>query len=196
VVCVAQLDSAQQKAITLKLAETDKLAAKAFKLAAKAAKVGCKQVVAAHYSDAKWKPELVEVKGAQRKKAIAESRAKMTKACTDEKWPAAERACMVGDGGEACYGVAGRASRWGFPAAGVLLKTGIAECDEYGESLVKLAACDKLPEYSRGSLLESYTVAAAYWLRATGEDRVSAGEACKAAGDAIRQSGASLGCTF
>ena len=196
VLCVAQLDSTQQKAITAKLAETDKLAAKAIKLAKKPARVGCKQVVAAHYSDAKWKPELVEVKGAQRKKVMAESRKKMTKACTDESWPAAERACMLGDGGEACYGVAGRSSRWGFPAAGVLVKTGIAECDDFGESLVKLAACDKLPESSRGSLLDSYTMSAVHWLKATGDDRASAAAVCKGAGDAIRQSGASLGCAI
>ena len=69
-------------------------------------------------------------------------------------WPVAERACIVIAGGDACHGVAGRASRWGFPAAGVLVTTGIPECDEYGETLVKLAACDKLPESSRGSLAE------------------------------------------
>jgi hypothetical protein len=33
--------------------------------------------------------------------------------------------------------------------------TGIPECDEYGETLVKMASCDKLPKASRGSLLES-----------------------------------------
>jgi len=196
VVCTTQLDATQQKAVTTKLAETDKLAAKSIKLAAKPAAVACKKVVAVHYSDAKWKPELAEAKGAQRKKLIAESRTKMTKACTDEKWPAAERGCMVGEGGDACYGVAGRASRWGFPAAGVLVKTGIVECDDYGETLTKLAACDKLPEGSRGALLESYTMAAVYWLKATGDDRASAGAACKAAGDAIRQSGISLGCAI
>ena len=135
-------------------------------------------------------------KGAERKKVIAQSRKNMTKACTEESWPAAERACMLGDGGEACYGVSGRATRWGFPAAGVLVKTGIAECDDYGESLVKLAACDKLPESSRRSLLESYTMHAVYMLKATGDERAGAGAACKAAGDAIRQSGASLGCAI
>ena len=196
IVCIAGLDSTQQRSITTKLAETDKLAAKAIKAAMTPAKVGCKQVVAAHYSNANWQPKLTEVKGAQRKKLIEESRAKMTKACTGESWPAVERACIVGAGGEACYGAAGRASRWGFPAAGVLVVTGIRECDEYGETLVKMAACDKLPEYARGSLLESYTLAAVYWLKATGEDRATAGAACKAASDAVRQSGISLGCAI
>ncbi len=190
VACVLQLDPMLQKAITVKIAETDKLAAKVLALAAKPAKVGCKQVVAAHYSDAKWKPTLPEVKGAERRKLIEASRKKLTKACTDESWPVAERACMVGGGGEACQ----RASRWGFPAAGVLVKTGIAECDEYGEIIVKLAACDKLPAYTGQALLESYTTAAVYWLKAA--DRASAATACKSAGDAVRQSAVSFGCTI
>jgi hypothetical protein len=195
-VCIAELEPAQQKAIATTLAATDKLAARALALAARPAKVGCKQVVAAHYSDAKWKRELTEVKGAERKKVIEASRKKMMKACTDESWPAAERACMVGEGGEACYGVAGRAGRWGFPAAGVLVATGIPECDEYGQTLLKLAVCDKLPEATRGTLLESYTFAAVYWLKATGDEQANAGAACKAADDAIRQSGISLGCAI
>jgi len=196
VVCVSQLAPALQKAITTKLVETDKLAAKALVLASKPAKVGCKQVVAAHYSDAKWRSELPEVKGAQRKQLIDDSRKRMTKACTDDSWPVAERACMVGGGGDPCFGAAGRASRWGFPAAGVLVKTGIAECDDYGETLVKLSTCDKLPEASRGSLLESYTMAAVYWLKVSAEDRAGVASACKASVDAIRQSSASLGCTI
>ena len=78
----------------------------------------------------------------------------------------------------------------------MLVQTGIPECDEYGATLAKMAACDKLPEYSRGSLLESYTLAAVYWLKATGDDRATAGAACKAASDAVRQSGISLGCAI
>jgi len=190
VACVIQLDPMQQKTITVKIAETDKLAAKVIALAARPAKVGCKQVVAAHYSDAKWKPTLPEVKGAERKKLIEASRKKLTKACTDESWPVVERACMVGGGGDACQG----ATRWGFPAAGVLVKTGIAECDDYGAMIVKLAGCDKLPASSGQSLLESYTMAAVYWLKAP--DRASAAAACKSAGDAVRQSAVSLGCTI
>ncbi len=194
--CLIQLGASQQKSIATAITKADKLATKSIQLAAKPAKVGCKQVVAAHYSDAKWKTEAVEVKGAARKKLVDESRKKMTKACTDEKWPAAERACMIGDGSDACYGVAGRSSRWGFPAAGVMLKIGIPECDEYGALLTKLSACDKLPDYARGSLLESYTQTAMYWLKTSAEDRPAVATSCKSASDALRQSGEALGCSL
>ena len=192
IACVNQLDPMQQKAITVKIAETDKLAEKVLDLAAKPAKVGCKQVVAAHYREAKWKSALPEVKGAERKKLIEASRKKLTKACTDESWSVVDRACMVGGGGEACQ----RASRWGFPAAGVLVKTGIAECDAYGELIVKVAACDKLPTSAGDSLLEAYTQSAVYWLKAKGDDRVIAAGTCKSTGDAIRQSAVNFGCTI
>jgi hypothetical protein len=192
--CIQQLDATEQKAIRATLTTVDKVVAKALLLATRPAKVGCKQVVGVHYADARWKAMPAELKGADRKKAISESRTRMTQACTHEQWPAIDRACIVAGGGEACFALSGRANRWGFPAAGVVVRTGIPQCDAYGDLIMKLYACPATPVGSRDALLESYTVGAMYWVKTPANQRAAIGEACAAAAAAVRDTAASLRC--
>ncbi|MDB4960880.1 MAG: hypothetical protein JWP01_879 [Myxococcales bacterium] len=192
--CIQQLDRSEQNAITAKLTTLDKVIAKALTLATKPAKVGCKQVVGVHYADARWKAMPAELKGADRKQAIAESRTRMTKACTTEQWPAVDRACVVAGGGEACFALSGRANRWSFPAAGVLVKTGIPQCDAYGAAIMKLTACPGLDVASQDAMLGSYTMSAMYWLKMVGDQRTAVAAACDAAKTAIREAAVSSNC--
>lgn len=189
--CVAMLEADQRQAISKRLAELDKVVAKAATLRKQAATHTCKKVVAAHYSDARWKPELPHVKGAERKKLIVDSRTRMREACTKESWTASVRACVVAGGGERCFDVTSpRARRWGFPASGIVTKPGIPECDAYVDAVMKLSTCASLPQESRDALLEAISQTSSAWSNVPPEGRAALATACTAARDAVQQSAA------
>jgi hypothetical protein len=191
--CRAQLDPVHAKAVTDKLAELDKLGAKVAALKKTAASHDCKKVVATHYADAEWKGKMEATKGAERTKAIAESRAKMTKACTDEKWPPSTRACIVAGGGETCYSSVSSSS-WGFPAVGVFVKSGIPECDAYGETIKAADACTAIPQSQRDAIKRSWGYLSASWANTPPDRRAATAASCKQVDDAIKRAIASAGC--
>jgi hypothetical protein len=191
--CRAQLDPVQARAVTDKLSEIDRLGAKVAALKKNAASHDCKKVVAVHYADAQWKGKLDAVKGADRTRAIAESRTRMTKACTDDKWSPNMRACIVAGGGDACF-TSVPASAWGFPAAGVFVKIGIPECDAYAETMKALDACTAMPQEQRDAIKRSWTYLSSSWANLTPERRGATATACKQVDDSIRRTVSSAGC--
>jgi hypothetical protein len=115
--CRGELDSAQAQALGQELTASDALVAKALAELRKETAVTCRGVASHYYADAAWVGQLGGLSAAQRKKAIADSRAAMTKACTAETWNELERACLFVGGGSRCFAAAGSSSaRWGFPA--------------------------------------------------------------------------------
>ncbi|HWO21988.1 MAG TPA: hypothetical protein VNO30_24670 [Kofleriaceae bacterium] len=193
--CRAQLDPPEAKAVVDKLAELDKIGAKVAAVKRNAASYDCRQVVAAHYADAQWKGKLDAVKGAERAKVIAESRARMTKACTDDKWAPNLRACIVAGGADACFATAAvSASPWGFPAVGVFVKIGIPECDAYAQTMKAVDACGAIPQAQRDALKRSWSYLSATWASVTPDRRAATAQSCKQVDDAIRRTVTSAGC--
>ena len=191
--CRAQLEPVQARAVTDKLAALDQLGAKLAAQKKTPAGFDCKKVVAVHYADAAWKGTMEAVKGADRTRAIAESRARMTKACTDDKWSPSLRACIAAGGGEPCFTTVSYAA-WRFPAVGVLVKTGIPECDAYAETIKAVAACTSLPPSTRDAIQRSWEHLSAGAASVPAERRQSTATSCRQIDGAIRQSLASVGC--
>lgn len=198
--CRTLLEADQARALADKLTELEKLMTKVAAAKAKPARIACSQVVAAHYGDGAWKGKLDTLKPALRRQLVTGSRARMTKACTADKWPANLRACVIAAGpiaDTACFVASGqRPALWGYPASGVAVKTGIPECDAYGDALAALSACPSVPSAAAVSLLEAYHASAAALAATPPADRPAKAAECKRSDAAIRQSAAALGCTI
>ncbi|MBA2543581.1 MAG: hypothetical protein H0V17_28325 [Deltaproteobacteria bacterium] len=170
-----------------------------------AATYDCKAVVARHYSDGAWKgkaelpknPKATRAElakqAAERKQLIADSRKAMLDACTAEAWPATQRVCELEGGGETC--APGRGVRWGFPAASVTTKTGIAECDSYSQTVAAWIGCDKVPQQAKDAMQQAFDAMRDSFKTATGAQAPALASACKQGDDALRQAMRSLGCT-
>ena len=182
--CAAGLEDDQRASLGTKMAEFDMVMTKTIAARKKPATIDCKKVVAAHYGDAAWKDKIAGVKGADRKKAIETSRTKMTAACTADKWSPTARACLIA-GGEGDCGI--RMTTWGYPATGVLVPTGVPECDAYGAALAKLDKCTAIPAESREAIWESFTSILTVLADATPELKKSMAESCQAAATAVAQ---------
>ncbi len=192
--CEAKLPPEQLGELATRLGELDALVAATIEKRKKPA--DCKRVVALHYADAAWKGKLDGAKPADRKKAIAESRAQMAKACTAEAWSPTVRSCLVADGNENCF--VATSFLWTYPAAGVMAgSTGISDCDAYLGAMEKVLSCKKLGQETKDALRDSFTAmrdAVAGLRNADETTKKQMGESCKYGGDAIRQVLASAGC--
>jgi hypothetical protein len=192
--CRAMLDAAQAKEVTDKLAELDQLGGKVAALKKNPASFDCRKVVAAHYADARWKDRMGAVKGAERARAIGESRARMTKACTDEKWAPTVRACIVAGGGDTCF-PGTSSSDWEFPAAGVIVKSGLPECDAYAAAVKTADACAALSQAQRDRYKRSLNYSAQSWASVTTPDRkADAARMCKLNEESLRRTAVGAGC--
>nr|MDQ3368493.1 hypothetical protein [Myxococcota bacterium] len=200
--CRGQLAPDQEQALAGKLADVAGLTARAAALRKRPAKLTCKHVVAIHYGDGAWQGKLGAIHGVERRKLIAASRAMLAKACTGDAWSSKLRACLVAGGGEPCFAAASPgpdaalARAWGYPASGVLVKTGIPACDSYGDALRALAQCPRVPRAAAQQFLDSYQQTAAAFLSTPVAERPAQAATCKAADAAIRQVAQGLGCTI
>ena len=191
--CRALLESAQAKEVTDKLVEVDKLAAKVAALKKTPASHDCKKVAATHYADAEWKGKVDTVKGAERAKMIAESRARMIKVCTDDKWAPSMRACIVSGGGDACFtNVA--STPWGFPALGVFVKVGVAECDAYADSVKAADACSALAQSQRDQYKRMWGYLSTSAASAPPDRKVALAQLCKQNDETVRRIVSNAGC--
>jgi hypothetical protein len=200
------LDGSQQAEVTAKLADLDAMLKKLLAAKQKPATIDCKHVVAVHYSDGAWKGKAeppigpatktdIAKAASIRKAAIVDSRTAMTKACTNEQWSATERACMVAVDSEVCF--AGQDTwRWGFPAVGVVLKTGVFECDAYSASHLAFMACNKFPDRAKESMRRSFDGERALWLNTPPTERAKFAAGCKTSDEALHVAAQSLGCTI
>lgn len=208
--CRARLETGAEQALAGKLWVIDSLMTKIAAAKKKPATTyECKAVVAAHYSDNAWRGKAEVPKNPQatraeiakqatdRKQMIADSRKAMLDACTSEAWNATLRACELVDVDDLCAKGSGRPSRWGFPAVGVIARTGIAECDSYGQSLQALLACNKVPTQAKDSIKQGYDAMREGLISTAtnAESKRLAATQCKQADDALRQASAALGCT-
>jgi hypothetical protein len=189
-----QLATDERTELTDELIALEQLAARMVAAHEHPASLDCQRVVATHYGDARWEGKLASYSAAQRKKLIADSRARMTKACTDETWSSTLRACIVAGGEHTCFESFGMALSWGYPAAGVVDTTGIAECDAYGKTIERIVACDALPAATRDALRAMYAKTKAAMAGATTADRAKLATSCEAGRATIEQLAISSGC--
>lgn len=193
--CVAtNLDAAERDEVVKQLAEYDRLAAKIAVAKRKPAAITCKKAVAVHYGDRAWRQKLDGYKPADRKKMIAASRDRMTKACTVDSWSDTLRACLVAGGGDTCFETTGMRMRWGYPAAGAVTVTGVDECDEYAAAVQKIAACKTVPQTSRDALQQGLDQMLAQVAGSPADKRAAMATNCAAGLDAINQMISSVGC--
>ena len=68
--------------------------------------------------------------------------------------------------------------------------TGIPECDAYKAAIDKLSTCDKIPEAARKQMKDAFDQAAGAWKSLPADAKAQAATGCKAAADAVAQSGA------
>jgi hypothetical protein len=186
--CATKLEPDQATELHDKMLDIDHL----FDRIATAGAQTCDKVVKVHYADDKWK-----LKSKDRKRLITESRARMVKACADEQWSEALRGCIVIEDSDRCWLAAGiTTGTWGYPASGIPIKTGVAECDAYGDTLRALAACTQIPKQAAQTMLDNFKVMADGLTNIGAGKRIEAANSCKASEKAIRQSASSLGCTI
>ncbi|MEJ7600273.1 MAG: hypothetical protein WKG01_20355 [Kofleriaceae bacterium] len=199
-VCRGKLSAAEAKALADKLAESDALIAKIVALVGKPGKVDCAKAAAAYYSDAEWKargPATVPKAAAVRRKMIADSRTLMKKACTTDSWPIHISACLVVGGRHVCFALMPSAvERWGFPAAGVSVKTGIPACETYAATLQKLGSCTKMPSRSIDIMRSQYGRESASYAVGTAAVRAAGAVRCKESEESIRRAAQAFNCTI
>jgi hypothetical protein len=66
------------------------------------------------------------------------------------------------------------------------------ECQEYGEAVHRLAACDKMPAQARSALVDAWKQASAEWATLAPDVRANLATACKAGRDAVIESAKSV----
>jgi hypothetical protein len=199
--CRGKLDDGSKNALDNLFAEEDARMKSVASLEKQPKAIECKAVSLAHYSDDGWRNKLMSLSGAERKRVIGESRDKLTKACTDGKWEAVQRACLVSaeprdqDFQECFPDDPNNQYKWGFPAGGVAFKTGILECDKLGEVVDKLASCDALPKDTRAMLKDSIGPQLASWMDGgMGARHDEMAKTCKQIIDSYTEAGKQQGC--
>ena len=190
--CRKMLEQDQQQDVTDRLAEIDALMTKIG-----TTKADCKKVVDVHYSDPRWHGKLMAFKPADKTKVKTQARALMVKTCVDEKWSDSLRGCIVANGGDACFVASGiTAATWGFPPSGLPIKTGIAECDAYADTMRALLTCTSIPRQAAQAMLDTHQQAVPRYINMPAAERRQAASSCAQADAAIRQSAKSLGCAI
>jgi hypothetical protein len=201
--CRAKLDDSSRNTLDNLIADGDDEVKRMVALEKTAKAIDCKAIASLRYGDDAWRGHLMALSPAERKRLAAESRAKLVKVCTDEKWSATSRACIVSrsspsehDMGE-CFPTKPFSFRvrWGYPAAGVTFKTGIAECDDLGGVVAKLASCDKFDKEMREMILDSWGMEVARYLEWHGskDDIV---KSCKQTEQLYREAAKERGCSL
>jgi hypothetical protein len=199
--CRDKLDEHARTALANTLGEVDDDLKKIATLEKTPKAIACKVIAELHYNDDAWHGRVLPLPAAERKRLAVESRAKMTKSCTDDKWTALDRACLVARGGgeramSECFPKRyAFAARWGYPPAGVSYKTGVAECDVLGELVNKLATCDKLEADMRDMLQAGWGMEMARFLEWHGA-RDDIVRSCKQTGERYREFARDRGCSL
>jgi len=171
------------------LADIRDLATAIATLRTKPKQLDCKHVVAHHYGDARWAGKLTDQTPAQRKKAIADSRAAMLQVCSSAAWDEAMRACVIADGGDTCFG---NALHWGYPAGVAASGTTLPACDAYAAAVMKLMLCTKMPAAARDAIRRGYESSAASWIHQSVDAQTTT---CSTGVEAVEQSARDSGCT-
>jgi hypothetical protein len=192
--CLQALDTEARDELFAALARASTLAARMATVRTKPASIGCTQVVAAHYGDAKWKGKLASYKAAERKKMIADSRVAMKKACTRDAWSETLRACVVAGGEQTCFEVAQLGLAWGYPAAGSVTSLGIPECDEYGATIQRISTCSSIEPDARAALAKSFDEMRAHMASLSAEEKKRLATSCKAGLAAVQGIAEQAGC--
>lgn len=166
-------------------------------------KIDCKAVAAAHYGDEAWHGKLTALSPAERKRVIDESKTKLVTSCTSDKWAASLRACLVAAGSaerdaDDCYPEKQRAQgyRWGFPAGGVMFKSGIAECDQLADLVKKIGQCTALEQDLRDELLSSFGTQMGMWLEMPASSKAEVGKQCAETVKIYTEGARDRGCTL
>ena len=199
-VCRSKLGAPEAKVLADKLAQSDALLAKIAALVSKPGKADCGKAAAAYYSDAEWNargPAAVPKAAAVRRRMIAASRTMMKHACTARGWPIQISACLIAGGREACFVTMPHDdARWGFPAVGVPVKTGIPACEAYAVSLQKLGTCTRMPRRSVDAMQVHFTREAASYALGAPAVRATGATRCKESDEAIKRAAQTFGCTI
>lgn len=202
--CRTKLAEPSKHALGNILIESQARLAQLTSLKKNAKAIECKAVTVAHYNDDQVRGKVLSLAPAERKRVIAESKEKMAATCTSEKWPAAQRACMVLARGRTlelgeCFPGNDKYTmmyKWGIPGPGVMFKTGILECDELGDLVKKIATCTSIEADLRQSLLDSLGSQLAMYLDVPASSRLEVGKRCKETQDIYRQGAKERGCSI
>lgn len=161
-VCRGKLDKTEAAAIDERLSLTTDLLVKLREVYRRPSSLECNTVVATRYTDVAWQGKFTRLEPAVRKAMIADSRTRLRDACP--KLAKSARACLVVATNEtdmlcnlfdpASRGQGSAApelggSDFGFPASGVVFKTGIAQCDRYAAAVLAADSCTALPAPKR-----------------------------------------------
>jgi hypothetical protein len=188
--CAAQLPAD----IVTRLTKLGELARKIADARKKPATIGCKQAVAAHYADVRWKNRLEGYAAKARKQMIADSRKLMLAACTADQWSDSARACLVLGGGDLCFFRSPIRRVWGYPADGSVRMTGVVECDDYGAAVERLSKCPNMTHDVHESLVRTSDALKAQIAGLPAAERSRRASGCRAALKPISDMIATFGC--
>ncbi|HEY1553707.1 MAG TPA: hypothetical protein VGF94_02680 [Kofleriaceae bacterium] len=201
--CRGKLAEPARNALANMLAESDARFQRVAVLEKTPRAIDCKAVAAVHYGDEAWHGKLAALAPADRKQVVDQSRTKLATACIAEKWPATLRACLVaaasraGDSDE-CFPEKehGAAAKWGFPAAGVMFKSGIPECDQLAVLVHKISTCDKLDQDLRDELVASFGQQLGIWIEMPASNRPELVKQCAETVKVYTDGARERGCTI
>ncbi len=124
--------------------------------------------------------------------------------CREDHWAADVRSCVVGTTSlkdpkhcKAGLAISPRShleTDLAAAAARVRERSMPEACRGYARIIDKLMSCDQLPRASRDAMKQGYEAVRESWSNFDGPARAAADEGCKAATDAMRQAGSSMGC--
>lgn len=124
--------------------------------------------------------------------------------CREDHWSAEIRSCVVGTTSlkdprhcKARLAISARSHLETDLAAAATRARERAvpeSCRGYARILAKMMSCDQIPKASRDAMKQGYEALRETWSNLEGNARAAADEGCKAATDALRQAGSSMGC--
>ncbi len=143
--CVTQLAPTNAQVLATNLATADRLLRATFATRDRGVAIDCDAIVETYYGDRAWSGKSPQVIGGDRTAMIGRSRDLMLQACRTADWSPQLRSCLVSGGHGECFAAAGFEttgwrSRWVYPPLGVIVPTGVPECDAF-ETTVEAEPC-------------------------------------------------------
>ena len=86
------------------------------------------------------------------------------------------------------------AAQWRFPAADVVVKYGVPECDALADAIRAVEACAALPASERLSATRRWVLLSGTMASAPRDRRAAVGPSCKPVDDVVRRNLAAAGC--
>lgn len=199
--CRNKLEPGARNSLANALADAEQRIKKTLKLAKNKKATDCKVLAAGYYSDDNTSGRLTSLPPAERDRVIKQSRDKLAESCKVDKWKPTERACVAQARNEYtladCFDESyGKAFRFRLPAAGVVFKVGIPECDDLGDLIKKIGTCEKIEKEIREMLLDSYSTQLGMWVETRASEKAEVAAMCKENIERYTEGAKERGCTM